>query len=429
MFKKCLPCFISLFMLVASTLLVASSLIPHQSAQAMRGSENASTIRKSIGVGGIVTDSFQRDIASGWGNSDTGGWWTVVGSPWSWSVSQGIGSVNVGGNSTERAYLSGFNVQNVDIVEKIVLPRCNGSATCDTFILGRYSPAYNPTFYRVGIVQGAGKATMLLRAQRSDGTSLGSDLNTGLPAANGAVVWLHVEFQGSNPTYVRARAWLNGTTEPSTWLLNTTDSTSAEQSAGMVGLEMQNEEPTVNHSFQVESYKTTGAVIPTAIQPNPSTSGTSHWLYVVDDGEVYVYDIDNNHALINQFSIPESGKRGVGVAPKQGILYVSFCGSTNCAGSHGSLLAYDLIHNVVAWVANYSFGVDQFAVTPDGSTIYMPHGADSGQGYHTILNASNGQATGTITTGTDGHNTIVSLDGTQVYLEVIRGATTTMHMS
>jgi hypothetical protein len=416
MFKKFLPCFVSLFMLLASTMLVAGSLIPRQSAQAMKVSEGSSAIRKSIGVGGIVTDSFQRVMASGWGNSDTGGWWTVVGSPWAWSVSQGVGSVNVGGNSVERAYLPGFKIQNVDIVEKMVLPRCNGGANCDAFILGRYSPTYNPTFYRVGIVQGAGKATMLLRAQRSDGTSLGSDLDTGLPAANGAVVWLHVEFQGANPTSVRARAWLDGTTEPSSWLLNTSDNTNAEQAAGMAGLEMHNEESTVNHIFQVESYKTTGAVIAIAMQLNPSTSGTSHWLYVVVDGEVYVYDIDNKHALISQFSIPESGKRGVGVAPKQGILYVSFCGSTNCAGSHGSLLAYDLIHNVVAWVANYSFGVDQFAVTPDGSTIYMPHGADSGQGYHTILNASNGQAIGTITTGTDGHNTIASLDGTRVYL-------------
>ena len=422
MFRKFLPCFVSLFMLMASTMLVAGSLIPRQSAQAMKVSESSSAIHKSIGTGGIVSDSFQRVSGSGWGNSDTGGWWTVVGSPWSWSVSQGVGTVNVGGNSIERAYLSGFNIQNVDIVEKMVLPRCNGSATCDAFILGRYSPAYNPTFYRVGIVQGTGKATMSLRAQRSDGTSLGSDLDTGLPAANAAVVWLHVEFQGANPTSVRARAWLDGTNEPSSWLLNTTDNTSAEQSAGMVGLEMHNEDPTVNHIFQVESYKTTGAVIPNALQLNSSTSGTSHWLYVVDDGEVYVYDIDNNHALISQFSIPESGKRGVGVAPKQGILYVSFCGSTDCAGSHGSLLAYDLIHNVVAWVANYSFGVDQFAVTPDGSTIYMPHGADSGQGYHTILNASNGQAIGTITTGTDGHNTIVSLDGTRVYLAGYTGS-------
>ncbi len=71
---------------------------------------------------------------------------------------------------------------------------------------------------------------------------------------------------------------------------------------------------------------------------------------------------------------------------------------------------------MVAWIANYSFGVDQFAVTPDGSTIYMPHGSDSTDGVHSILDASDGKVTGSISTGTDGHNTIISLDGTQVYL-------------
>ena len=115
-------------------------------------------------------------------------------------------------------------------------------------MLGRYSPAYSPTYYRVGVVQGAGRADIFLRAQRSDGTNLGSDLDTGLPAANGAVVWLHVEFKGTNPTAVRARAWLDGTTEPSTWLLNTTDSNSAEQTAGMVGLRLRNEETGAAHT-------------------------------------------------------------------------------------------------------------------------------------------------------------------------------------
>jgi len=71
---------------------------------------------------------------------------------------------------------------------------------------------------------------------------------------------------------------------------------------------------------------------------------------------------------------------------------------------------------VVAWIANYSFGVDQLAVTPDGSTIYMPHGADASDGTHSLLDASDGKPIGTIQTGTNGHNTVVSLDGTQAYL-------------
>ncbi len=147
-----------------------------------------------------------------------------------------------------------------------------------------------------------------------------------------------------------------------------------------------------------------------------AASATSHWLYVVEDGTVFVYDIDKNHALVKQFTIPETGKRGVVVSPSRGWLYVSFCGANVCAGSHGSLLAYDLINNRVAWSVTYPFGVDQPAITPDGSKIYMPHGSDSSDGITSIIDASNGNVIGSINTGTDGHNVVASLDGTQVYV-------------
>lgn len=424
MFKKRLAFVLSLFLLIVSSALAAGSLIPHQFARAVESSGNAATTHAGDKITGApAVDSFQRSVGTGWSNADAGGWWTVVGSPWNWSVSSGAGNVTVGTSAEERAYLSNFTIQDVNLVEKVNLPRCTGSTTnCDAFVLGRYSPAYSPTYYRVGVVQGAGKPDIFLRAQRSDGTALGSDIDTGLPAAAGAVLWLHVEFQGVNPTAIRARTWLDGTPEPATWLLNTTDSNGAEQQAGMVGLLLRNEDTRTRHVFQVEKYQATGTATLLSTTPNPGSSTSSHWLYVVDDGKVHVYDIDNNHALVKKFSIPEAGKRGVGVAPSRGLLYVSECGATICAGSHGSLLAYDLVHNVVAWIANYSFGVDQFAVTPNGNTIYMPHGADSGQGYHSIIDASNGNVIGTITTGTDGHNTIVSLDGTQVYLTGYTGS-------
>jgi YVTN family beta-propeller protein len=323
--------------------------------------------------------------------------------------------VTAAATAPELAYLSSFTAQDVDVLEQVVLPRCTGSGTnCDAYVLGRYSPAYNATYYRVGVVQGAGRPDIFIRAQRSDGSSLTSDLDTHVPAANGAHVLLRVEFTGVNPTTIRARAWLAGTAEPATWTLNITDSTTAEQKAGMVGVRLRNEDSTVGHTFQIQSYQVTGNVTPVTTTTNPST--TAHWLYVVTDGTVYVYDIDNNHALVKQFSIPEAGKRGVAVAPSRGLLYITECGTGNCGGKNGSLLAYDLVHDVVAWIANYPFGVDQLAATPDGSTIYMPHGADASDGAYSVLDASDGQPIGSVATGTNGHNTIVSLDGTQVYL-------------
>jgi len=96
------------------------------------------------------------------------------------------------------------------------------------------------------------------------------------------------------------------------------------------------------------------------------------------------------------------------VAPKRGLLYITECGMNNCGAVTAACWLNDLVHDVVAWIANYSFSVDQLAVTPDGSTIYMPHGADASDGTHTILDASDGKPIGSIQTGTNGHNTRLS---------------------
>ncbi len=369
-----------------------------------------------------ANDTFQRTVSGGWGSANKGGWWSVVGSPWNWSVKPGAGSVSVGADSDERAYLSRFTIQDVNIEEKLVLPLCNGSTNCDSYVIGRYVAAYDPTYYRVGVIEGQGNSHIFMRAQRSDGTNLSSDLDTGVQASNNVVVWLHVQFLGTNPTTIHARAWLDGTHEPSTWLLNTTDSNAPEQAAGMIGVRERNEDTGSSHTFQVESYRATGIGTPVSITPNPKGKTTSHWLYVITDGEVSVYDIDNKHTLVKQFAIPVAGKRGLAMAPRQGILYISECGMVDCGSNEGSLIAYDLVHDVIEWIANYPFGVDQMAITPNGQTIYMPHGTNSTDGMTSLLNASNGQPTGSIYTGTDGHDTIVSLDGTQAYLTGYTGS-------
>jgi hypothetical protein len=381
---------------------------------------NTTTTTTPTVTGTAASDGFQRTLSTGWGSADTGGWWTVVGSPWAWSVASGAGRVVVAANAEERAYLSSFNVQDVDVLQKVALPRCS-SGNCDSYVIGRYSPAYNATYYRVGVVQGAGRSDIYLRAQRSDGAAVGADVDTHLPAADGAAVWQRVEFVGTNPTTIRARAWLDGTAEPASWQLVQTDSNAAEQKPGMVGVRFRNEDAAAAHTFGTASYQVTGTAQPLSVTPNPT--GSAHWLYVVVDGTVYVYDIDNNHALVKQFPIPEAGKRGVFVAPNRGWLYITECGTTNCAGSHGGLIAYDLVRDVVAWIATYTFGVDQAAITPNEMTIYMPHGADASDVTTSILDATSGKPIGSINTGTNGHNTIVSLDGTQAYLTGYTGTT------
>jgi DNA-binding beta-propeller fold protein YncE len=154
----------------------------------------------------------------------------------------------------------------------------------------------------------------------------------------------------------------------------------------------------------------------------PSTSraraaaATRHLEYVFPNKEIDVYDIDRANRLVGRIPLPQAvGVRGVAASPATGMLFVSYGGQGGTAGN-GSMLAFDLLRNKVVWQKDYSTGVDSIAVTPNGKTIYLPVGETSGNGTWEIVDARNGDITGSITAGGGAHNTIMSLDGKYVYL-------------
>jgi DNA-binding beta-propeller fold protein YncE len=162
-----------------------------------------------------------------------------------------------------------------------------------------------------------------------------------------------------------------------------------------------------------------------AATPPEATQGSSvvnHYEYVFVPGEMYVYDMDEDQRLVQHVTgLPdEDGVRGVMVNSAAHILYISH-GSDGPAGTKGSLLAYDLVSGTVLWNRTYEFPIDSGAITPDGKTIYMPTGENDASGIWNTLNAANGEPIGQIQGG-DGeaeigaHNTIVSLDGKDVFL-------------
>src|SRR2546421_6187543 len=148
----------------------------------------------------------------------------------------------------------------------------------------------------------------------------------------------------------------------------------------------------------------------------PTRSATRHYEYVFPDGGMYVFDVDTHHRLLKHINLPTyAGVRGIAASPDTHMLYVSYGGD---GGSHGngSMLKYDLVADKVVWIHNYSHGIDSMAISPDGSTIYMPGGELTRGGTWYVINAKTGSETGTINGGLGPHNTIVSLSGAHVYL-------------
>lgn len=210
----------------------------------------------SCASGALACDTYARTVAGGWGAADVGGPWSITGTPTNWSVSAGAGSINAAAGAAEIGVLGGPAVQDVDAVQKVALPSVT-QGTCDAYILGRYVGGVTPTYYRVGLI-GRNGASVRIRTQRSDGSYVGPDADTGIAAGNGATVWLRVQFQGANSTAIRARAWLDGTQEPVQWSVDTTDSTSAMQQPGSIGVRVRNEDSSAAHLVSYQGFTAVG---------------------------------------------------------------------------------------------------------------------------------------------------------------------------
>src|SRR5258708_3559736 len=152
---------------------------------------------------------------------------------------------------------------------------------------------------------------------------------------------------------------------------------------------------------------------------NQHAAGSSiqHYLYVLPEGgTMYVYDMDNNHALVKTIPLPSgvSFIRGMGADPLSHSLYLAYGGSS---GSGGQLLKMDLLTNQVIYTKPLPVASDSFDITPDGKTIYMPDGDTQTNGIWRVINAATGTVTASIDTqGHNPHNTFVSLDGKHVYM-------------
>jgi DNA-binding beta-propeller fold protein YncE len=147
-----------------------------------------------------------------------------------------------------------------------------------------------------------------------------------------------------------------------------------------------------------------------------AAKGTHHYEYVFPDGSMYVYDIDAHQRLVQHVSLPMAkGIRGVVASPPTHTLYISYGGDGGGNGS-GSMLAYDLVAGRVLWQRSYSSGIDSMAISPDGSRIYMPSGELDSSGVWGVLDARNGSVITTIHGGAGAHNTVMSLDGRDVFL-------------
>lgn len=178
----------------------------------------------------LAKDDFERTLASSWGSADPGGSWSLFYGNAAFSVGDGTGQVSLKPSETREARLTSVSQQSAVASVKFSSDVASVGGTTSVTLIGRQvgSSVYSA---RVRLEPAGTVRLYLLR----DEVLLGSQVvaNTYSP---GQVVNLKLSVAGASPTTLKARAWVEGSPEPTTWGATATDATAAMQAAGFVGI-------------------------------------------------------------------------------------------------------------------------------------------------------------------------------------------------
>ena len=184
----------------------------------------------------IAADAFTRTVAGGWGTADTGGAYTVSAAN-AFAVTGSAGTMRAQPGQTRVATLA-VSARDVDETFSVTTDQAATGTGLYAYAVARRIDA--STEYRAFIRFAANGSIHVAAAAVTGGTehvigSPGQIAPAGTYAA-GARYHVRLQVTGASPTTIRMRAWLDGTTEPTSWVYSVTDSTAALQVAGAISL-------------------------------------------------------------------------------------------------------------------------------------------------------------------------------------------------
>ena len=138
-----------------------------------------------------------------------------------------------------------------------------------------------------------------------------------------------------------------------------------------------------------------------------------------DDGTIHVYDINHSHSPVKTnrvFTASGGDIRGVCASAATQRYYVMY--NVYTPTTNGYVACVDLTSDQVLWnKVERPLGVDRGVVTPDGKTLYIPsYEGDLTGSNALVVDGLTGDVTTQIMIAPLTHDTICSLDGTEVFM-------------
>jgi hypothetical protein len=184
--------------------------------------------------GTFASDTFSRTLTSGWGSAEAGGPWTVS-STSGFSVGDGTGRMAMGAGAGRQAVLAGATSTSTGATATVVSNQPPTGGGLFAALIGRSVSSGNDYRLKLRAASTGVVTAQLVRTVSGAETVLQSATVPDVTMAAGVRLRMRLQVVGTNPTQLLARVWRDGTTEPGSWLLQTTDSTAALQGSGGVG--------------------------------------------------------------------------------------------------------------------------------------------------------------------------------------------------
>lgn len=182
-------------------------------------------------ITGTVMDLFARTVSSGWGTASSGQTWTVTGGSASdYSVLGGHGLISQGTINISRNAIMSAPSADIDITATVSTDKLATGGSQYVILVARWLDFNN--FYSARLDFSTTQTVVLTLRRRVAGTETSLvQYTSNLTHAAGRRFAIRFQLDGTD---LRGRVWQEGTPEPPTWQLETTDS--GLTAAGSMGL-------------------------------------------------------------------------------------------------------------------------------------------------------------------------------------------------